>query len=465
MHRFERTLQLPVSRAELFAWHARPGAFERLAPSWERLEIVAQTGGIEDGARLHFRLRAGPFGIPWVARHQDYVAGHQFVDVAERSPFAAWSHLHAFSELGDAADGANGGSELRDRVDYRLPLDRLAWPLAGRAVERTLARMFHQRHVRTANDLRRHAAVRDRGPLRVAISGASGLVGTALRAFLTTGGHTVAPLVRRADPHAGAIVWDPERGLLDPAALEGFDAVVHLAGESIAERWTPAKRERIRSSRVAGTRTLCEALARLERKPEVLVCASAIGFYGDAGEAELDEEASVGSGFLAEVTRAWEDATAPAREAGIRVVNLRIGVVLSGHGGALAKLRLPFSLGLGGPVGNGRQWQSWIDLDDLVGVVHHALFTRELSGPVNAVAPAPVRQRELAATLGRVLRRPAFLPLPAAVVRGLFGELGREVLLASQRVSSERLRASGFAFDFPTLEASLRHQLGRAGGA
>jgi uncharacterized protein len=441
VHQFERRLKLPVSRAELFAWHARPGAFERLSPSWERLEIVAREGSIEDGDRLHFRLRKGPFGLSWIARHRDYLPDRQFVDVAERSPFAVWEHTHAF------ADVEPGAAELRDQVAFRLPLDRLSWPLAGHEVEAMLDRMFRQRHVRTANDLRRHQAVVERGRLRVGISGASGLIGTELRAFLTTGGHTVVPLARTSR---------------DLASLERFDAVVPLAGEPIAQRWTPAKRERIRSSRVEGTRSLCEALARLEHKPEVLVCASAIGFYGDAGEAELDEDAPAGEGFLAEVTRAWEAASEPARAAGIRVVNLRIGIVTSARGGALAKLRLPFSLGLGGPIGAGWQWQSWIDLDDLVGVIHHALFERSLHGPVNAVAPTPVRQAELARTLGRVLRRPAILPLPAPVVRALLGELGREVLLAGQRVRCDRLLASGFRFDFPALEDSLRHQLGRA---
>jgi uncharacterized protein len=465
MHRFERRLKLPVSRAELFAWHARPGAFERLSPSWEQLEIVAREGSIEDGDRLHFRLRKGPFGIPWIARHCGYELGRQFVDVAERSPFAAWEHTHAFVDAEPEADG-QAGAELRDEVEFRLPLDRLSWPIAKRGVEAMLDRMFRQRHVRTANDLRRHQAVAERGRLRVAISGASGLVGTELQAFLTTGGHTVAPLVRSSTPRAGEIAWDPETGVRDPAALERFDAVVHLAGESVAERWTPAKRERIRSSRVAGTRALCEALARLEHKPEVLVCASGIGFYGSLygseGEVVLDEHSPSGAGFLAEVCREWEAATEPARAAGIRVVNLRIGIVTAARGGALAKLRLPFSLGLGGPVGDGRQWQSWIDLDDLVGVIHHALFEPSLAGPVNAVAPTPVRQAEFARTLGRVLRRPAFLPLPAPVIRALFGDLGREVLLAGQHVSCDRLLASGFRFDFPKLEDSLRHQLGRA---
>jgi uncharacterized protein (TIGR01777 family) len=269
----------------------------------------------------------------------------------------------------------------------------------------------------------------------------------------------------RHPPGPGELRWDPStypnEHEIDQAGLEGLDAVVHLAGESIAGRWTADKRERILASRVHGTRLLCETLAKLDRKPEVLVCASAIGFYGDRREALLDETASPGAGFLAEVARAWEAATEPARAAGIRVVSLRIGIVTSARGGALGQLRLPYSLGFGGPVGDGRQWQSWIDLDDLVGVIHHAIHSQALSGPVNAVAPNPVRQKTFARTLGRVLRRPAILPLPAAVVTTLLGQPGRELLLASQRVACDRLLESGFEWDFPMLEASLRHQLGR----
>ena len=267
-------------------------------------------------------------------------------------------------------------------------------------------------------------------------------------------------MVRRP-PAADELRWDPARGEIDRAGLEGLDALVHLAGESVAGRWTAAKKRRIKDSRVLGTRLVCEALAQLEHKPRVLVCASAIGVYGDAGDTELTEDSASGEGFLAEVVREWEAATEPARAAGIRVVLLRTGIVTSARGGALERLRLPFSLGLGGPIGGGRQWQSWIDLDDLIGVIHHAIHCDALRGPVNAVAPEPVRQAEFARTLASVLRRPSLLPLPAAIVRAVFGEFGREALLASQRVSSTRLRESGFEFDFPTLEASLRHQLGR----
>lgn len=445
MHRFERSIELPISRDELFAWHARPGAFERLSPSWERMAVLEHEGGIADGARLHFVIRKGPLGVHWVARHRDFVAGQRFVDVAERSPFRRWTHVHEFTALGPAR------ARLDDRIEYEVPLGSLATPM--------LERMFRQRYVRLAHDLRRHLVEGSaRGPLKIAMTGASGLLGTELAAFLRTGGHEVVPLVRRG---GSGIAWDPAKGTIDAAALEGFDAVVHLAGESVGQRWSEGVKQRVMASRVDGTRLLCETLAKLERKPSVVVCASAIGFYGDTGEAWAEEHSPAGTGFLADVCKAWEAASEPARAAGLRVVNLRIGVVLSPRGGALGELLLPASLGLGGPVGSGRQYLGWIDLDDLLGVVLHAIRDERLRGPVNAVSPEPVTQREFAGQLGRVLHRPAFMPLPAFAVRGLFGEMGKEVLLGGQRVRPTRLLDTGFRFDFAQLDACLRHQLGR----
>jgi len=256
--------------------------------------------------------------------------------------------------------------------------------------------------------------------------------------------------------------WDPESGALDSSALAGVDAVVHLAGESVAGgRWTEAKKRRIRSSRVDGTRGLAASLARLERPPRVLVSASAVGYYGDRGAELLREGSAPGTGFLAEVCQEWETATEPAARARIRVVRLRIGMVVSRRGGALAAMLTPFRLGAGGPVGGGAQWVSWIAIDDLVAAILHALDTASLAGAVNAVAPEPVQNRELARTLGRVLGRPALLPLPAFAARLLLGQMADELLLASARVEPARLQATGFAFRHPTLEDALRHELGR----
>lgn len=296
---------------------------------------------------------------------------------------------------------------------------------------------------------------------RIAVTGAGGLVGSALAASLEGAGHQVIRMVRRkAVPGGTEIEWDPAAGRIDAEALSGLDALVHLAGENIAAgRWNAVRKERIRSSRVRGTRLIAETLAGLDRPPRVLLNASAIGFYGDRGDEWLDEDASPGSGFLADTCVEWERATAPAADAGVRVVRLRIGVVLSSAGGALRRMLLLFRLGLGGRLGDGRQQMSWIALDDLVRVLEHALLDENLHGAVNGVAPEPVRNAEFTKILASVLRRPALLPVPAFALRTLLGEMGQELLLSSTRVRPTRLAQAGFRFLFPDLESALRFSL------
>ena len=295
--------------------------------------------------------------------------------------------------------------------------------------------------------------------MKILVTGASGLVGSALVPFLEAGGHEVARLGRSA-PADGDVRWDPDAGVLDAGALEGFDGVVHLAGENIASgRWTEARKRRIRESRVNGTRLLTETLARLERRPRVLVSASAIGFYGDRGEEELTEGSEPGAGFLSEVCREWEAATEAAEGKGVRVVHARLGVVLSKDGGALAKMLTPFRLGAGGNIGNGRQYMSWITLDDTVAAIGHLLAAESAAGAVNVVAPAPVTNGEFTRTLGRVLRRPTLFPMPGFAARLAFGEMADALLLASTRVKPARLMESGYAFRHGSLEEGLRHIL------
>ena len=258
------------------------------------------------------------------------------------------------------------------------------------------------------------------------------------------------------------ILWNPDAGTIQAEDLEDFDAVVHLAGETIVGRWTAGKKTRILESRAKGTRLLCESLAHLRNRPIVLVSASAIGYYGDRGDQVLDEESSAGSLFLSEVAKAWEAATEPASRNGIRVVNLRIGFVLSKAGGGLATMLLPFKLGIGGRVGSGRQYMSWIAIDDVVGAISHAILSDALHGPVNAVAPHPVTNREFTKTLGRVLWRPTIFPLPAFAAHLVMGEMADNLLLASARVEPARLLASGYEFRFPQLDSALRHVLGKS---
>ena len=298
----------------------------------------------------------------------------------------------------------------------------------------------------------------------VAVTGSSGFIGSALVSSLKARGDRVIPLVRRAPRgNEDALRWEPATGAITHTGSVIVDAVVHLAGESVtAGRWTATRKARIRDSRVAATARLAQPLARATPPPRVLVCASAIGYYANRDDVELTESSAPGIGFLAQVCREWEAATAPATARGIRVVNLRIGLALSAAGGALAKMLIPFRLGLGGVVGDGKQWMSWIALADLIDAIHHALDTEPLHGPVNAVAPTPVTNAEFTRTLGRVLGRPTtILRVPAFAARLAFGEMADELLLTSQRVMPARLQASGFVFRHPTLEGALRREIGR----
>jgi hypothetical protein len=297
--------------------------------------------------------------------------------------------------------------------------------------------------------------------MNVLVTGSRGVIGRALVPYLISNGYGVVRLVRaKMRSAADEAAWDPSTGTIDRAALEGAVAVVHLSGESIFGRWTARKKARIRDSRVQPTRLLSESLAQLDCPPRALICASAVGFYGDRGNAALTEESSSGNSFLAEVCREWEAATQVAANAGIRVVNLRTGIVLTPDGGALATMLLPFRLGLGGRIGSGKQFMSWITRDDLLAVILHALRTETLRGPVNAVAPSPVTNAEFTRALGRILVRPTLFPVPAFAARLVLGQMGEELLLASARVEPARLRATGFRFRFPELEGALRYLLG-----
>jgi uncharacterized protein (TIGR01777 family) len=298
--------------------------------------------------------------------------------------------------------------------------------------------------------------------MNILVSGSTGLVGTALIPALTGAGHEVVRLVRSKarNPSKELVGWDPAENVIDAAGLEGLDAVAHLAGEPIAGgRWSDARKQRIRDSRVNGTRLLCDALTRVAHPPATLVCASAIGYYGNRGDELLTESSTAGNGFLADVCREWETACEPARQKGIRVVNLRFGVILSRHGGALAKMLTPFKLGAGGVLGTGRQFMSCISIDDCIGAIVHALTSPGVAGPVNVVGPEPVTNREFTKTLGRVLGRPTIAPMPAFAARILFGEMADALLLSSSRVVPKKLCDTGYQFQHATLEAALSHVL------
>lgn len=454
---FRYRTRIAASAEDVFRWHTRPGALERLTPPWERVEVVERTGGINNGDRVVLRMHLGPLTQTWVAEHRDYLEGRQFRDVQREGPFAHWEHTHRFEPDGDNA------CYLEDRIEYALPFGSLGERAGGKFVQHKLEKLFRYRHQVTAADVLAHARYSQK-PLKIVLSGASGLVGSALVPFLTAGGHQIIRLVRgqpRSETHE--VQWDPVRGILDLPRIEGVDAVVHLAGENIAAgRWTPERKARIRESRVRGTKTLSEALGQLVLPPKVFVSASAMGFYGDRGDEVLHEGSPPGQNFLADVCKAWEAATDVAEKRGIRVAHLRIGLVLSGAGGALAKMKLPFTLGAGGIMGSGKQYTSWVSLDDMVGIIHHVLMTDSIRDAVNAVTPNPVTNSEFTRTLGTVLHRPTLLPVPAFALRLALGrEMADELLLSSARVQPRRLIETSYPFRHSDLEDALRWVLGR----
>jgi uncharacterized protein len=464
MARFEKRSMMPVSREALFAYHERPGALQRLIPPWENVRLIQNDGHLRPGARVILEMKIGPIAKRWVAEHTEYIAGRRFADRAVQGPFAKWEHVHEMVDPGDASSSTSGGSQtstsvLRDAVDYQLPLGFLGKLGAGFAAKQ-LETMFAFRHARTAHDLIRHARYAARERKCIAISGASGAVARNLAPFFTVGGHAVRPLVRGATQAMSGIAWNPATGEIDEAKLSECDAMVHLAGSSIAVRWSEKSKREIVASRVPATRLLCERLAKMTKRPSVLVCASAVGYYGDRGEEEITETSTPGDNWSAGVCKQWEDATQPARDAGIRVVNLRIGIVLAARSGALAKMLPPAKLGLAGRVGSGKQWMPWIAMDDLVGVIHEAVMDDRWRGPVNAVTGS-VRQIDFIRTLGKVIRRPTVAPLPGFMVRLLFGQMGTELLLGGQRVVGAQLGELGFGALFPELEGALRFELGK----
>ena len=450
---------------EVFGWHGRPGALTRLAPPWQPIRVGQEATSLRDGRAVLLL----PGGARWVAQHQSdgYDPPRQFVDqlVSGGVPPTAlfsqalsrvlnWRHVHGFHEGAVA-----GTTRVQDDLQTTVP-------------EVALRQMFGYRHRQLAADLKAQqwARARQPEPLTVAVTGSSGLIGTALTALLTTGGHRVIRLVRHPASGDGERQWNPDR----PAAglLDGVDALIHLAGAGIAGRFTEAHKRQVRDSRIGPTRALAELAASGAGRGDggglkAFISASAIGYYGAArGDEVLTETSAPGSDFLAGVVTDWEAAAQPAADAGLRTVLVRTGLVLSPKGGTLRALWPLFEAGLGGKLGDGRQWMSWIGIDDLIDAYLRALVDPAVSGPVNAVAPDPVRNADFTKILGGVLRRPTVIPVPGFGPRLVFGEEGaRELAEASQRVRPDALLTAGQSFRYTRLEPALRHLLGHVAAA
>ena len=457
--------ELPCSQQHLYDYHACGVAFQRLVAPWENITLrkwlggeatshlppMEQFGDISKGAEVHLTVHQGPIGLPLVAKHTDHQEPNGFTDTQIQGPFSKWEHQHRF-----ILDG-HGSSRLVDEIHFQGPgFGLLDWYFSS-----IVRRTFHYRHQRTKMDIESHQRYAHHPKKKIVISGASGLIGQALDTFLRTGGHTVLRLVRRSSEDPNDIYWNIKKGEIDASKLEGVDAVVHLAGESIDGRWTKDKKNRIQQSRALGTSLLAETLSKLETPPEVFVSTSAVGAYGNHPTDIATENTPMANDFLGNVCQVWESSASMVQSRDIRLVHPRFGVVLSGRGGALKKMLPPFLAGAGGKVGSGTQWMPWIALDDVVGILFDMIMSPKWSGPVNVVAPNPVQNAEFTKVLGRVLSRPTVLPVPAFAIRTMFGEMGQTLVLEGRHVQSNVLPDSGYPFHFPDLESALRFELGR----
>ena len=458
---YEHTATFPFSRETVWNWHARPGAVRRIMPEWEGIRPL-EVGGIKDGAVTTFRMSIGIVPQKWKAKHHSYIEGEQFCDNMIKGPFARWNHTHKFLE--------NGTDEMKiqDTIDWKLPFHFFTRIGAPIMVMPRVHQMFKHRSRRILADLKRQEMFKDAPRKRILISGSTGLIGTQLGAFLETDGHDVHRLLRpstklHADQDPAKVVkWNDHTGEILEGSLENFDVVIHLAGAGIGDkRWSKKRKKLIAESREIPGRNLSNALAELSSPPSLFMCAPAIGFYDNRGDEDLDETSSIGDGFLAKICKKWEDAMKPASDAGIRTIIMRNGIVTTASGGMLQQILLPAKLGGMGPIGGGRQWQSWISFDDLIYAMHYLMNHEDASGVINMTSPNPVTQKQYAKTLGKVLRRPAFAPVPGFVMKILFGELGKSLILDGQKVHPKRLLELGFEFEHETLESALRDTLGR----
>ncbi len=456
---FERISRIPCPGADLDAWHRLPDAFTRLTPPWEKVEVV-EDAPIEEGKRVKLRVKMGPLWRDWTAKFIGVKPGEEFTDIQEDGPFAEWRHRHRFLAKGKSGAAAAECS-LVDHIRYRLPLGFFGRLLGARFVRRKLERTFRYRHDLTLADIERGKAHPTLRPLRVVVSGATGLVGKTLLPYLRMRGHEVLRLTR-SPREEGDLAWDPDAGVLDLGAAGRIDAAIHLAGENVAGgRWSKGRMERILYSRKRGTRLLADTLAALPEPPKVVISASGVNYYEQDSINTHDEGSPVGTAFLSEVCREWEGALRPLEDAGTRVCTLRIGMVLTPAGGALGKMLPIFKAGLGGRVGHGRQRTPWIAIDDLVDMIDRALGDARWSGPVNAVAEEPASNREFTKALAKALRRPAWFPVPAFALRLLLGKMADETLLADLAIYSKRLKDElGYELRHPHLEGALAHLLG-----
>ncbi len=458
---FIKSTKIPATNKDVFDYHAREGALERLIPPWSILTVKSQEGSIRDGAISTFKVILGPIGFKWTAAHFGYLQDRQFQDKMVKGPFQSWIHTHSFMPY------KIGHCIMEDKIAYSPPFGKLGPMLFNNTIQNNLNQLFQYRHRILTNDINLWKLAGKSKGQRILITGSHGLIGSSLIPLLTAAGeHKITRLARhpssRNYTHSHSIVWDPSEDKVNVKELEGFDVVVHLAGENIFGRWTDSKKQRIRESRINNTRLLCDSLIKLANPPSTLICASATGFYGNQGNKVLTEESKPGSGYLSDVCRKWEESTETARDAGIRVVNTRFGVVLTPNGGMLQKLLALSTFGIGLTLGDENQYISWVSIEDVIGSIFYSIINSSIRGPVNVVSPNPVTNQEFLKTLARIVKSRILLPISQKLARVMLGELADAILTSSALVIPNKLTSSaGYRFVNQDLEDALRLLLGR----
>lgn len=438
--------ELPVCAEEVYAWHLRKGALERLLPPWMNVSFLFPPSSPDkEGGKVGLQLHWGPISVKWILAHKDCISGQEFSDIQLQGPFKHYIHRHRFFS------NSLLSSQLIDEISFAS-----SFPFLNKKIEKELSRFFRWRYEILKADLKLFDSY-PKEPLRILLSGASGFVGSRLKIFLQLAGHNVIRLVRdKKELAEDSIFWDPLHGEGRKEDFEGFDAVIHLAGAGISQgRWTKKSKESLFLSRCRDTWLLSQILCRLYQPPKTVISASAIGFYGDRGSEVLTENSKPGTGFLSDLCQEWEKATDAIENRGARVVHPRFGAVLGAKGGMLQKMSGPFRWGLGGKLGNGKQIVSWIGIDDLLGGIYHCLMNERITGPVNFVAPEPVSQSEFSRALAKKMGRPAFFHVPASILKLGLGEMAKELILSSQNVMPKKLQETGYTFRYPDLKTAL----------
>ncbi len=459
---FIKRVKTPFEVHDVFNYHARYRAIDRLIPPWSKLKIIKRNIGLENGATCILELQCGPLKLKWVAKHIGYIQDQLFQDEMIKGPLKAWKHTHSFTpnEL--------GGCIMEDKINYSLPYGLNRFNIVRNRLNKTLCEMFSYRHRILQNDLKLWDLLKENKGKRILISGSTGLIGSALIPLLELAGeHKISRLVRPSSKYSFSHnssnfkVWDPETGIVAPSDLEGFDAIIHLSGESIGGRWSKIKKKRIHDSRVKTTELLCNTIKKLKKPPLTLLCASAIGYYGTRGEEVVTEDTMAGDGFLANLCVDWEAQANSVKDMGIRVVNARFGLILSPKGGILKLLTIAPYLKVGMGLGNGSNVFNWISIEDVIGSILYSVDNTTIRGPVNIVSPNPMNASDFFEIISKIQENQIFLRIGSGFMKRAIGDFADTINDSNGVVKPQKLLAAGYPFMTPSLEDAIRLLLGR----